>query len=306
MRLLKTIAAAGAALVLAILACSATIRLTHAGLGCTPWPACYGAQEAVAADAGLDLVRAIHRATASLAGMFALVLAVAGWNVETDRAAMRRTVMSLLLLVVFLALLGVYTTGATRPAVTLGNVLGGMAMFALFGRVLWLGAPPLQRPGSAPQPALLAMRRTAAIALGFVVVQIALGVLVTSRFAGAACGDAIGCGLSLPGAAVLDPLLPTELGAFTPTALAGLQLLHRIGALATLACLLWLALRCAPYRGAVRWAGIAAIALATAEIGVGWFSATNGLPIGVAVTHNLLAAALLLVVSNLAVAAWRR
>jgi cytochrome c oxidase assembly protein subunit 15 len=303
-RLLRAIAAAGAILVMAILASSAYIRLTQAGLGCAPWPACYGT---FSGGDDVDFARAVHRATASIAGILAIALAIAGWNVATDRKAMRRTALGLLALVAFLAVLGRSTTGSTLPAVTLGNVLGGMAMLALFARVSWIGASTYRVFGGPSQGAWTSLRLVAACAFVLVLLQIALGTLVSTRLAGAACGaDPFCAGAVVFDAALLDPFRAVERLDPVAPSLAALQLLHRAFGIFTLASFIWAAWRCAPYRGAVRTAGFAMPVLGAVAIALAWFGSAHELPRILSLLHNALAAMLLALAANLNMAAWHR
>ena len=66
-RWLRRLAWVCAALVLAIILLSATLRLAKSGIGCAPWPQCYGAAQAGAvaqAPDALAPVRAAHRVLA--------------------------------------------------------------------------------------------------------------------------------------------------------------------------------------------------------------------------------------------------
>ena len=88
MRRLRRMAWVCAALVLAITTLSAWLRLTKAGIGCTDWPACYGAVWASAApalpasaepSATVLAVRLTHRVLALAALVLIVVMLGSAW-----------------------------------------------------------------------------------------------------------------------------------------------------------------------------------------------------------------------------------
>jgi len=93
---------------------------------------------------------------------------------------------SLLALTLFLAVLGRATPGSQRPAVTLGNVLGGLTMLGLFW---WL-----QLETSAPRhtgaPGLLP---AGVLGMMLLAMQFSLGTLVSANHASVACTSFPGC-----------------------------------------------------------------------------------------------------------------
>jgi heme A synthase len=139
------LAAAGWALMLAVLAASAYIRMS------------------AAPGADVDLARGVHRASASLAGLAVLLLAAwALWRRRIVPGA-----LAALALIVFLAVLGRATGSAPPPAAALGNLAGGAALAALlawiFGRT------------AAPWPAAARERRLVRGTLAAAAAQAAFG-----------------------------------------------------------------------------------------------------------------------------------
>jgi len=139
------LAAAGWALMLAVVAASAYIRMS------------------AAPGADVDFARGAHRASASLAGLAVLLVAAhALWRRTLVPAA-----LAALALTVFLALLGRATGAAPPPPAALGNLLAGVALTALlawiFGRA------------RAPWPAAARARRLARAALAAAALQAAFG-----------------------------------------------------------------------------------------------------------------------------------
>lgn len=137
--------------VLALLAFLLTVTITtsspfirHAqdGLGCDPWPACYREVPPAAARAVLapglqgspsvGTARRVHGGSATVVGVLAIALAVFGWTAfdPVQRAA---SVLALAI-TAGLAWLGRYTPHAL-PLVTVGNVLGGLALAAAFALI---------------------------------------------------------------------------------------------------------------------------------------------------------------------------
>jgi cytochrome c oxidase assembly protein subunit 15 len=191
-QLLARASAAGALLVLVVIVTSAFLRLVQFGVGCADWPACYGAVQLVPgagspAYAKIVLwMRVMHRLAAAAVGVIALAVAVAAWG-RPRRRAVICVAAALLALTLFLAVLGRVTPSTQLPAVTLGNVLGGMAMLGLFWW-LWLETSALPPRGSPP------LLWASVLGLVLLAAQFGLGTLVSANHASAACPGFPGCG----------------------------------------------------------------------------------------------------------------
>ena len=71
------------ALALVVVGASATLRLAANGIGCEPWPACYGGADTAAAANATPLARALrlsHRIAASAFALVALAAVALGWR----------------------------------------------------------------------------------------------------------------------------------------------------------------------------------------------------------------------------------
>ena len=297
MKLVRALVWVSAVLVLLVNGASAYVRLAQQGVGCEPWPQCYGqtapqdAGAVPAEDSPHFYVRAMHRLSASVAGVLFLVIAFFGWN-EWGRAGPRAAAVGLLALSGFLAWIGIHTPSLV-PAVTIGNVVAGMATFALLA---WLAA---WRPAAGPGPELrgrlpggLAGLATAALAL--VVIQITLGALVNARYADAACPAWPSCaGTWWPEgdvAPAFDPFTATTV----PIVVAeegwrqAVHMVHRVGGL-VVAALAALVAAAALRRGA-RLGGSAALLLALigAQLALGAIMIGAGAPLAAAVAHNVI------------------
>lgn len=280
------------ALVLAVTSLSAYLRLAKAGLGCAEWPACYAQAQRAPLDAATaeptsDVVvaRFAHRVAAVL--VLGLVMAMlfmtprrgTGWRGDPGLA------LGLLVLALLLAFLGRWSMAARVPAVTLGNLLGGFAMFALSVRL----ALPQRRP--VPRP----LRRLALAATLLLGVQLALGGLVSGSFAALSCGTWADCLHAAAGAdwASLDPWREPRLSAQAPFNADGAlpQLLHRGLALGVAAVIVVTSLLA--WRDGRRGGAALLCVLLFAQGLVGLAMVHAGLPLALALLHNVVAALLL-------------
>lgn len=292
---MATLATLAATLVFLVIVTSAYLRLRQAGLGCAEWPACYGVAQPP--ETGADWVRGGHRLAAAAVGVLVAIIAVAGISAGRYALGITRAAVLLVALTVFLAVLGRVTPGAALPAVTLGNVLGGMAMLGL---LWWLRlqatAPPIASRGR--------LAPWAWLGLTVLAVQIALGVLVSARLAALACATFPDCdGAWWPQGATLaafDPFDSAGATAMDDPARKALQMAHRYGAFLAAVYLAALGARALCAGGPLRNAGAAILALMLMQTGLGALALRLGFPLASAVAHNAGAALLLLAVTHLA------
>lgn len=305
MRLTRVLLVGALSLLLGVTTCSAYIRLADSSYGCEPWPLCHAeaggeAVSTTVTDARrLGRARGVHRSAAMLVTFWLLALLVVGWARMPGRGA-RAALVALFVLVGLLATLGIVTPGATLPAVTLGNLLGGMLMLAF---AAWL----LGASSRAPPPAV-GPRRTAMLALSLCLLQIALGALLNARVGASACGELPLCTPLWPTEPaawrVLDPFAAT-VSAATPAvhaaALALLHNAHRVLGVALVLCVLWLTLgveraaRADAARHGPRALAWSALVLTLAQAVAGIAMVAWRYPLAGVLLHNVLAA--LLVVS---------
>ncbi len=300
------------ALVLAIAASSVLLRLSQAGVGCAPWPACQVERASAPVTlAGVDAarvdatradapawaahVRALHRVSASLAGALFVLLVVLGWSHwrSSDRAAG----VLLLALAAGLALLGRYTP-STLPAVALANLLGGHALLACTAWLIAAAPRPTWPPPSASHGSGGA---SFAVLLALVAAQAALGAMVGVRAAGGACLD--GCAWPTwmpPDPRVLDPFVPTAALDASPASAARrwLLLAHTLVAVvlvAAVSAVAWAQRRRARRAAALPALTVLAVLVAAAT---GVAMSLRPLPLGAATAHSLAAAATLALVAG--------
>lgn len=288
-----------AVLMLATVLLSAYMRLSQAGLGCQPWPACYAqsAREqphlrpAEEPSTAVAMARGAHRGVAFGVLVLAVVMVMLARSqgARGGSAELRRLTTWTLGLVLALALLGVFTPGARLPAVAMGNLLGGFGVLALCGML----ADRHRAAGRSPAPTLVRAARVAAVVLG---VQITWGALVSGSHAALSCADWMGCAATARDAgwpwSALNPWHTPQVQGVAPVHPAGAlaQLLHRLFALPTAAALAVLAVMA--WRHQRRGAAAALAVLLAVQIGLGLAAVGAGLPMALVLAHNASAALL--------------
>ncbi|MEO8859526.1 MAG: COX15/CtaA family protein, partial [Burkholderiaceae bacterium] len=253
--------------------------------------------------------RIAHRVVASTTLLLVAVMAMTclaprpRWWREGSRA------LALVALALFLALLGRWSSASRVPAVTMGNLLAGFAMLALAfnlarhaGRAAGAGRGAPSAPSHAigvHSPAGGRLRAWALLGVVLVAIQIALGGMVSSGYAGLSCPSLLTCDAGGIAWRALDPWREPMLGAMhgNPDG-ALLQQVHRLGALLLIALLLPLgvmALRRGP-----RAAGGVLLVLMGIQVALGGALLLGALPLTVALAHNLVAGLLLATIFDLA------
>lgn len=316
-RFLQSLVVLCLVLVAALVVLSAYIRLNHAGLGCADWPACYGrigaaerlangratadtvsAYQQLAAEKHTPQSTAItaHRFIASLLGIGIITLTFTAIAHRHKGAPVLLPVL-LLALTLFLAVLGNWSGGLHRPAVVLGNLIGGFGMLVLLW-LLWLRRCRSAGGGYAPH----ALRAWINFGLALLIAQILLGSLTSANFAALACTTFPDCyGHWLPGAILTKTfdilrVLPVN-GAGVVSGgneLQAIHMAHRLGAWLTFITLTGIALLAIRAGDIYRASGIIVLVLLLSEILIGVSAVLTGIPIALATAHNALAALLLL------------
>lgn len=298
--------------VIVLVSLSAYLRLAHSGIGCSDWPNCYGligeppavsqpitgknAYQRIVAEASQPLAWAtpLHRVVASVLGLLIMFLVMLAFRQKKDRLIS----LTLLLVTVFLALLGVKSGGLHSLAVVMGNLSGGFLMLGLLGWMLFKDGG--SRNAAQSQPALAG--KLAAFAVFLLVIQILMGGLTSANFAATACQSLPDChGSWLPGANVFKAMdlsrehKVTSMGqAIGGQERTDIHIAHRLGAVITAVMVVAVGFMAWRSGGRLRFAGGVVLALVSIEFSIGVAAIAAGLPIGLAVAHNWMAGLLLL------------
>lgn len=300
-----------------VIVLGAYTRLSDAGLGCPDWPGCYG--RLAVPEAGPELHDAnalypdrpvhhgkalremVHRYAAGTLGIVILALAIAGWRNRHAGGQPVRVPLFLLVLVIFQAVLGMWTvTWLLKPIVVTAHLLGGMTILALLFWLLlgqFFHAPPA--PGT--EERLLPWAVAGIVVLA---AQIFLGGWVSANYAAVICPEFPACrgGEWWPQADFRDAFVfwrglgvDYEGGVLGVEARTAVHLAHRVGAAVTALVLAAVALRAWTGQGrAARVAGGTLFVLLCAQLALGIANVLMARPLPVAVVHNAVAALLLL------------
>lgn len=278
-----------ALLSLLIVAVSAYIRLNGAGLGCAPWPECYGQILSGGPHPHNGGVRILHRVVASLALVLGFVLV---WQClrPTPIDGPRRAASALLGLMILLTFVGIFSATPHRVWAGFINMLGGALLVLLSWRAFSATYETVPTAGRAVAVLLHA-------GLGFLAATIAMGALIGARYAAPACPTLPGCGDALtPAISALGALNPVATVA-APATLGdaggvALHLLHRGCALVTLV-LLGIGGLLALGRTAARPGALLMLGLLLIQFALGVLTVLSGFGLGLAVAHSICATALL-------------
>lgn len=313
-----------------VITLGAFVRLSDAGLGCPDWPGCYGHLDVPTAEADVAAANErfahrpveapkawkemIHRYAAGGLGLLILIMALASLRRSANPHQQKALPWVLVVLVVFQALLGMWTvTLLLKPLIVTAHLLGGMATFALLGwclfrqGALFSGYQAVKRSG---------LRLAAGAALVLLIVQIFLGAWTSTNYAALACPDFPTCqtywwpptDFSTAFTLWHGLGINYEYGILDSIPRATIHWTHRLGAIVItfvmlgLAALLW-----RQAKTDARWRGLAVALVATLalQVCIGISVVVFHLPLAVAVAHNGGAALLLLTLMAINHAAWR-
>ncbi len=319
------IAMVATVLALCVVMLGAYVRLSNAGLGCPDWPGCYGRLVVPSADHSVNQANQaypdrpveahkawkemIHRYFAGTLGLMIFALSWLAWRHRRYPGQQMGTTWLLAGLVIFQALLGMWTvTLLLKPLIVMGHLLGGMATLSL---LWWLtlrqGRFFVARSDSRPVlDGLAPLALTGLVILG---VQIALGGWTSANYAALHCPDFPTCqGQWWPPMDFRDAFtlwrgtgIDYEGGVLPNDARVAIHVTHRIGALVTFVYLGWLGIRLwrLTQSPCLHRLGLLMLGLLIAQVSLGIANVVLALPLPVAVAHNGGAALLLLTLVTL-------
>ena len=304
-------------LALVVISLGAYARLTHAGLGCPDWPGCYGmlevpktSEQLIKAqqnfpDAIVEPEKAwnemIHRYFAGTLGLLILAISILAIKNRGQGMPLRLPLL-LLVIVIFQAALGMWTvTMKLMPIVVMAHLLGGFTTLCLLF-LLYLRLKPYQL--SRDDFSLKKYGRYGLIGIVILTAQIALGGWTSSNYAALTCTELPICQsgwmerLTFEDSFdVIPPEKATyEFGHLDHDERLTIHVVHRLGAIVTFLYLAWLA--CMVFikskTAFFKYSAVILAVLLVTQVSLGisniWFS----LPLAVAVSHNVVAACLML------------
>ena len=303
-----------------VIVLGAWVRLSHAGLGCPDWPGCYGqltwpaetheienANQAFP-ERPFEATKAwremVHRYLAGALILLVLALCWKSWRGAPHNHQFRWLTTTLLLLIIFQAMLGMWTvTLKLKPIIVMAHLLGGMTTFSL---LLWLSFCSRRRLTDQPNIHVRKMRGPIVTAIFVLAIQISLGGWTSANYAALACPDFPTCGGQwIPDTDFKEGFIlwrevgvNYEGGILDHNARVAIHLAHRIGAVVTLFVLIMLALRTSKIPR-LRSGGRLLFALVLTQFTLGIMNVVLYLPLLNAVAHNAGAALLLATLINL-------
>lgn len=287
-------------------------RLSDAGLGCPDWPGCYG-QMIVPEGEGIEQGKAwkemIHRYVAGTLGLMILGFFLYSWRKNSTLYPCRGLTTTLVLAVVFQALLGMWTvTLLLHPTIVMGHLLGGMTIISLLW-LLYLRVDPVMN--LIPRSRRLQLALVTGLIL--LIVQIALGGWTSANYAAMACTDFPTCreswwpALDFSQAFSFIPSFDKnyEGGWLAHPARLTIHFMHRVMALVVFVYLSGLTLWLIRNQPLLRMQAALTLLLLLVQISLGISNIIFALPLSVATAHNGVAALLLLAVVTLNTRYWQ-
>jgi cytochrome c oxidase assembly protein subunit 15 len=240
-----------------------------------------------------------HRYAAGILGLLTLALAIMAWVNRSTPGQQVWFPTIILLLVIFQALLGMWTvTLLLKPVIVMGHLLGGMTILCL---LLWLLLRQSRHTETTTEENKL--RSWIIASLVIVVIQVSLGGWTSSNYAALACPDFPTCqgtwwpkmdfneGFKLWRGLGVD----YEGGILSGEARTAIHMSHRLGAILVLIVVGAVAIRAILDKNrSIARTGKVLIAVLFLQIGLGISNVVKSLPLPIAVAHNAMAALLLL------------
>jgi cytochrome c oxidase assembly protein subunit 15 len=297
-----------------VIVLGAWVRLSHAGLGCPDWPGCYG--QLTWPDAAQEIENAnqafperpfesskawremVHRYLAGALMLLVFAMSWISWRGDAIYRRFRLLTSILVIIIVFQALLGMWTvTLKLKPIIVMAHLLGGMLSFSL---ILWLMFSSRHKYVDKPPIKVRRMKGAIVMAIFVLAIQIALGGWTSANYAALACPDVPLCtGQWLPPTNFSEGFVlwreigvDYEGGVLDQPSRVAIHLTHRIGAIITLVVLMTLSLRSLKIPR-LRTGAQLLMGLVVVQFTLGVLNVALYLPLYNAVAHNAFAALLL-------------
>jgi cytochrome c oxidase assembly protein subunit 15 len=290
-----------------VIVLGAWVRLSHAGLGCPDWPGCYGqvtwpeaTHEIEAANQAFperpfESTKAwremVHRYLAGILMLLVFAMTWMTWRDPMAEKSLKVLSASLVLMIIFQALLGMWTvTLKVMPVIVMAHLLGGLISFSL---ILWMVFSSRANPGAGADRRSRSMRTAIIGAIMVLSMQIALGGWTSANYAALACPDVPMCtGQWWPDANFSEGFVlwrevgvDYEGGILDHPSRVAVHLTHRIGAVVTLLVMLVLAWRLIKIPQ-LQTGGRLLVVLVLAQFTLGVLNIALFLPLPNAVAHN--------------------
>ena len=307
-------------LALFVIVLGAYVRLSDAGLGCPDWPGCYGqitapddAEEISRArlahpDSEIDSAKAwkemAHRYFASILGLLIVIMAFIAWKNRAQQNQPLLLPLFLVVLVIFQGLLGMWTvTLLLKPAIVTLHLITGLLTLSLLFWVV-LRQPRLWQSQLEKISCSAGLRKWAQLGLIVLAVQIFLGGWTSTNYAALYCIDFPTCqGQWIPDMNIKDAYqffsevgVNYEGGVLSHEAGVTVHFMHRLGALITFIVVSGLAITLLIKEKPllIKQISLAILTLLLLQVSLGIANVLLLLPLPIAVSHNAIAAALLL------------
>jgi len=265
----------------------ALVRANGAGLACPDWPLCFGNL-----IPEIDVHVGFEWSHRLLAGSVTAIFAFLSWSAWRSSARSRYVTILLTIAVVLIAVqivLGALTVWLKlAPWTVTAHLITGNSFASM---ALLLALEFRARKGDCDQhpPVSSGKRFWITATGGLLLIQLGLGGLVSSQYAGMACPEWPACNGGV--------WFPAWEGS------VGIHLFHRITAYALIVCLGAVAVGCRR-DPRLRGATTLAFALSVLQASIGVASVINGIPVELTGLHTALAAALVLTVVFALQEAW--
>jgi cytochrome c oxidase assembly protein subunit 15 len=317
MNLFKKITLFSTIMAFCLIVLGAYVRLSDAGLGCPDWPGCFGtltvpeSQQAIekaqhtfpeqVLENGKAWKEMIHRYVAGLLGLLILTI---GYLAYKNRKSLKVSILvpgSLLGIVFFQAMLGMLTvTLLLKPIIVSAHLIGGMTTLAI---LTYMSYEHFNENSKIilKKNIIFYMARFGLI---LIFIQIFLGGWTSTNYAGLACTDYPTChGQWFPdmdfknGFNIFRNLGQTSEGApISLNALEAIQWTHRIGAITVVFYFGYLSYTLMKYKQ-LRFEAMLLLTILAVQFIIGVGNLILHLPIALAVSHNLTAALLVVVIT---------